>query len=216
MRRVIQSVLAALLTAAAVGAAMSGRDVLDRIRRTYDRMDTFQANFEQTFVWKLAGSRQEMRGRFYMKKPSSFRIQTDVQTVVTDGRIVWSYSPATMQVIINDYDPDTMPLRPDNFLFRFPDDRRATHVRTETIGDTDYHVVDVAPKDSTLGIDAMRVWVDDDRWLARKVEYVSISDDTTRYVLNRVRMNPSLPDSTFSFTIPPGTDVVDFRASAIR
>ena len=215
MRRQLLAALG-VLTALAAACALTGQDVLQRIRRAYDRVDTFQANFDQTFVWKLAGSAQQMSGRFYMKKPNRFRIQTDVQTVVTDGHTVWSYSPATKQVIINDYDPGAMPLRPDNFLFSFPDEERVSYVARERLDGADHHVVDVAPKDSTLGIRTMRVWVDGDHWLARRVQYVSFSEDTTRYALNHVRLNPRLADSTFAFTIPPGTDVVDFRTSARR
>jgi outer membrane lipoprotein carrier protein len=215
-RNTLAAFLSATVALAAISSAMTGPEVLQRIRRAYDRMETFQASFEQTFVWKLAGSTTQMNGRFVMEKPNRFRLETDVQTVVTDGRTVWSYSPATKQVIINDYDPSTMPLRPDNFIFVFPDDQRASYVGSEQIGGSEHHKVDVVPKDSTLGIRTMRLWVNSRHWVAGKVEYVSATGDTTRYVLGDERLNVDLPDTTFAFSIPQGTDVVDFRASATR
>ena len=204
------------LFATHAATALDGQDVLRRVRRAYDRVNSFQAEFDQTFIWKLAGSEQQMTGRFLMAKPNRFRVQTDVQTVVTDGRTVWSYSPATRQVILNDYDPATMPLRPDNFLLQFPDENHVTYVGEQRLDGRKAHVLDVLPRDETLGITSARVWVDADSWMARKVTYVSVNEDTTVYVLRDVQLNAAIPDTAFSFRTPAGVDVVDFRASASR
>ncbi|OQB39397.1 MAG: Outer-membrane lipoprotein carrier protein precursor [Candidatus Latescibacteria bacterium ADurb.Bin168] len=203
--------VAGVLGVSVAAGAITGNEVLAKIRGTYDKVNSFQAAFEQTFEWKLAGTTQTMRGTFSMKKPNKFRIQTNVQTVVSNGRVVWSYSPATGQVIITNYDPTTMPLRPDNFLFVFPDERRTTYVRSERLSGEDHHVVDVTPRDSTLGISKMRVWVDGRSWLAKKVQYTSVSGDVTTYLMNAIQTNTSIPDSVFTFTPPPGVDVIDFR-----
>jgi len=211
-RRIATWTVGALLAVSSSGAGITGPEILERVRGAYERVSTFSADFDQTFEWKLAGVVQQMHGRFEMKKPNRFRLQTEVQTVVSDGRTVWSYSPATQQVIINDYDPNTMPMRPDNFLFSFPDEQHITFLRDEQFGGADCHVVEVVPRDSTLGIETMQVWVDGRTWTARKVQYTSVGNDVTTYVLKDVRMNPRLDDSTFAFTPPPAADVVDFRA----
>jgi outer membrane lipoprotein carrier protein len=216
MKRTLLICLALITAAVSANAALTGSDVLRKIRRAYNRTDSFQAGFEQTFTWKLAGSTQTMNGQFSMAKPHRFRIQTEVQTVVTDGETVWSYSPATRQVILNDFDPATMPLRPDNFLFLFPDDERVEYVGNETVGEETIHVVDVAPRDASTGIVSARVWVDEDTWTARKVVYVNVNQDTTTYILHDVVRNERLPEGTFMFAIPPETDVVDFRAASTQ
>lgn len=205
------AVLGLLLGTSVVVGALSGNEVLSRIRGTYDKVKSLEASFEQTFEWKLAGTTQTMRGKFWMKKPNKFRIQTDVQTVVSNGRVVWSYSPATAQVIITNYDPATMPLRPDNFVFVFPNERQTTYIKSERLSGVEHHVIDVIPSDSTLGIRKMRVWVDGRDWSANKVQYTNISGDVTTYTMNRVQTNATIPDSVFTFTPPRGVDVVDFR-----
>lgn len=216
MKKTLILALATVILAAGVVPALTGQDILNRIRRTYDRINTFEATFDQTFVWKFAGTEEEMSGRFYMAKPNRFRVETEVQTVVTDGRTVWSWSPATKQVILNDYDPRTMPLRPDNFLFTFPDDESVTYVGESRMDGQKVHTVDVLPKDPALGIASMRVWVDDGTWLTRRVTYISVNDDTTTYVLRDTRMNAGVPSSVFQFDIPEDAEVVDFRESATR
>ena len=204
---------AALLTAAPA-QAVTGPEVLERIRRTYRDVNTLEAQFDHIFVWRLAGTTQETSGTFMMKKPSSFRIETEAQTVVTDGRTSWSYSPATRQVIITDYNPESMPLRPENFLFTFPDERTVNYGGQERVGERDCHVISVVPQDSTLGITTMRVWVDDDDWMARKVEYTTRDTNVTTYVLRNVRINPRLRSSVFEFETPEGAETLDFRAGA--
>jgi outer membrane lipoprotein carrier protein len=209
--RIFAVVLSVLALSAGVVWAITGTDVLGRVRSSYDNVNSFQAAFDQTFEWRLAGSTQTMRGRFTMKKPNKFRIQTDVQTVVTNGRTVWSYSPATRQVIITNYDPATMPLRPDNFLLTFPNEQQTTYIRSERLDGSDHHVIDIVPRDSALGIAKMRVWVDGRSWTAKKVQYTSVNSDVTTYMLRDVQLNASVPDSTFTFTPPRGADIVDFR-----
>ncbi len=216
IRRATIALFALLVTAAAAATAMSGPDVLRRIRRAYDRTDSFQAEFDQTFIWRLAGSEQTMSGSFAMEKPNRFRVETEAQTVVTDGETVWSYSPATRQVILNDYDPATMPLRPDNFLLRFPDEDRVTYLGERPDGESTIHTIELIPSDSTMGIASMRVWVNDDDWFARKVTYVSVNADTTTYRLRNISRNPDLAESVFEFAIPRGVEVVDFRATGSR
>ena len=216
MKRLLILILALSVGTSSIATALDGQDVMRRVRRAYDRVNSFQADFDQTFIWKLAGSEQQMTGRFLMAKPNKFRVQTEVQTVVTDGRTVWSYSPATRQVILNDYDPATMPLRPDNFLLQFPDEDQVTYVGEQRLDGKKVHVLDVLPKDGTLGITSARVWVDADSWMARKVTYVSVNEDTTVYALRDVQLNASMPDTAFSFRTPDGVEVVDFRASTSR
>lgn len=216
MKRFLLTALAVALSISAVHSAPDGKDVLRRVRRAYDRVNSFQAEFDQTFIWKLAGSEQTMSGHFYMSRPNKFRVQTDVQTVVTDGRTVWSYSPATQQVILNDFDPATMPLRPDNFLLQFPDDDHVTYVGEQRLDGQKVHVLDVLPKDTALGITSARVWVDMKTWMAQKVTYVSANEDTTVYVLRNIQLNASIPDTTFSFKTPANVESVDFRAASSR
>ena len=213
-RVVFSALIGAVLLATGAAQAVTGQEVLERIRRTYRRVNTLDAEFDHTFVWRLANSTQQTSGRFSMKKPHSFRIETEAQTVVTNGRTTWSYSPATTQVIITDYAAESMPLRPENFIFEFPDERSVTYNGEEELNGMDCHIINLVPQDSTLGITSMRVWVDDDEWMARKVEYITQDTNVTTYILRNVRINPRLRSSAFEFEAPEGTDVLDFRADA--
>jgi chaperone LolA len=209
--------LAGIVTLSAVAARaddITGQEILEHIRDTYEDTRTFRAEFDHTFVWELAGTQDQMSGTFWLRKPRGFRIETPTQTVVTDGETVWSYSPATQQVILNDYRAESMPLRPDNFLFDFPDEERVTYVGDEELAGDDFHVIELVPQDSTLGIASMKVWVSPETWLARKAEYHSRDGNVTRYFLRNIEVNPSLSDETFQFTPPPRTETLDFRADA--
>jgi outer membrane lipoprotein-sorting protein len=57
----------------------------------------------------------------------------------------------------------------------------------------------------------MKVWIDEGSWTLRKVEMIDVNDTEKTYSVQEIKMNTDLKDSTFLFTPPSGTEVVDLR-----
>jgi outer membrane lipoprotein-sorting protein len=53
------------------------------------------------------------------------------------------------------------------------------------------------------------IWIDRDNGLPRRLEIHEQSGATRRLDLKRIRVNQTLPKSTFAFTVPEGARIVD-------
>ena len=57
----------------------------------------------------------------------------------------------------------------------------------------------------------MKIWVDDDGALMRKIQVFDASENTVTYELDEVTLNTGVADSRFEFTPPPKAEVIDLR-----
>jgi outer membrane lipoprotein-sorting protein len=79
--------LAALLVLLVRGAAASDdpQEVLDSVRKKYDGIRDAELRFTQRTRFPGSTLEQRVKGTLYLKKEHKYRIETDEQTVVTDG-----------------------------------------------------------------------------------------------------------------------------------
>lgn len=207
----IAMTLLGLLTSAS--NAMTGEEVIKKVRKRYEKMKRFSADFEQTFEWKLAQETHTFRGKLYLKKPNRFRLETETQTVVSDAKQVWTYIHANKQVILTSYSELRGMPKWEDLLFEYGEDYGARYVAVEKLGDKKCHLVELIPKkqDKEADVVRMKVWVDPKEWVVLKVAYVDVNGDGTTYRLSNVAVNPKMDDALFSFQVPEGVDVVDMR-----
>ncbi len=192
---------------------MNGEEVIKKVRKRYEKLKRFSADFEQTFEWKLAEETHTFKGKLYLKKPNRFRLETDTQTVVSDAKQVWTYIYANEQVILTSYSELRGMPKWEDLLFEYGEDYGARYVALEKVGDKKYHLVELIPRkqDKNADVAQMKVWVDPKEWVALKVAYVDSNGDETTYRLSNVAINPKMDDALFSFQVPEGVEVVDMR-----
>lgn len=187
------------------------KDVTDRLQKRYDSVQDASASFTQHVKFGFSKIEQNFSGTLYMKKPHKYRIETEYQTLVTDGTTVWSYSPVNKQVLIDSYKetPDTF--TPEQFLLNLPSNYFASLLPKEKVGNAPMITLKLVPKDDQSFIKSMKVWVEESSWVVRKVEMVDVNDTEKTYTVGEVKINTNLKDGTFTFTPPAGTEVVDLR-----
>ena len=203
--------LLSMLTSASY--PMTGEEVIEKVRKRYDKLKRFSADFEQTFEWKLAEETHTFRGKLYLKKSNRFRLETETQTVVSDAKQVWTHIYANKQVILTSYSELRGMPKWEDLFFEYGEGYRAQYVALENVGEKKCHIVCLIPKEKKKDADVveMRVWVDPKEWVVLKVAYVDSNGDGTTYRLSNVAINPKMDDALFSFQVPEGVDVVDMR-----
>ncbi|MCK4591518.1 MAG: outer membrane lipoprotein carrier protein LolA, partial [Candidatus Latescibacteria bacterium] len=84
-----------LLFSVSVGPAeaITGEEIVTKVVNKIKKARDLSVSFEKSFYWKLAGETQRLKGQFYLKKPRKLRLETEEQTVVTDGDTVWTFVP---------------------------------------------------------------------------------------------------------------------------
>ena len=191
---------------------LNASEVLEKVQEAYAKVNDALAEFTQTVSLKYARIEQTYSGTVMMKRGNRYRIESQQQTLVTDGKTVWAYSPVNKQVVIDYYKEAPTTFSPEKFLLGLPKNFRATLVE-DAPGSTSTYVLKLSPKagDSKF-VQTLKIWVDDADWSVRSLEYIDMNETRTTYSLNGVRFNQGIPDERFAFVVPEHVEVVDLRS----
>jgi len=192
-------------------AADTAEEVLERVRDRYDDISDARIYFTQLVTMSIAGIEQKVSGTLYLKKSNRYRLELPERTVVTDGKTVWSYSVPNKQVLIDRFKLTPGSLTPEQILTGAPEDFTSTLLEPERIGDSNALVVKLIPRSDASLIQSLKLWVDDQSWLIRKVELIDVNEKKTEYLVRDIKTNAGLPDSLFTYRIPAGVETVDLR-----
>jgi outer membrane lipoprotein carrier protein len=204
-------VLLGVSTAAAQEKELTVKYVTDQIQHRYEMVDDAVAQFEQQVKFGYSKIEQTFTGTLYMKKPNRYRIESEHQTIVTDGISVWAYSPANNQVIIDHYKENQNSLTPNKFMLNLPSNYYATLLGTEKGKSGEQVLLKLVPKDDRSFVKTVKIWVDEKNWMVKKILILDVNETTTTYTINDMKLNVSLKDRTFNFTPPAGAETVDLR-----
>lgn len=189
----------------------SVKEITDRLQKRYDSLQDATAHFTQHVKFGFSKIEQDFSGTVRMKRPNKVRVETEYQTLVTDGTTVWSYSPVNKQVLIDHYKATPDSFAPEQFLLNLPENYYASLVQQEKKGEATWITLKLVPKDDQSFIKSMKVSVEEGSWIVRKVEMLDVNDTEKIYNVEEIRINTGLKDGTFAFAAPAGTEVVDLR-----
>ena len=189
----------------------SVKEITDRMQKKYESIQDASARFTQHVRFGFSKMEQSFAGTLKMKKPRRYRVETEYQTLVTDGTTVWSFSPVNKQVLIDRYKETPDSFTPEQFLLNLPSNYYATLLQPETGTAKTVITLKLVPKDDQSFIKSMKVWVDEGSWVVKKVEMLDVNDTEKTYTVQEIKINTNLRDTTFVFTPPVGTEVVDLR-----
>lgn len=189
-------------------------EVLEKIQKRYSSLDDASAKFAEKVSFKYAKIEQSFTGTVKMKKGNKYRIESQQQTLVTDGKTVWLFTPAQKQVLIDAYKNDPHTFSPERMLLGLPKNFQATLLNEDASVAGATYVLKLAPKtntESTKLFKSMKVWVAEKDWSIRKIEYIDLNETTTLYVLSGLQFDTGVNDDVFRFTPPANVEVVDLR-----
>jgi len=206
--------LLALFVSPAFSQDITPTEVLENVQKKYTSTSDASAKFAQKVSFKYAKIEQAFTGTVKMKKGNRYRVESQQQTLVTDGKTVWLYTPATKQVLIDTYKNDARTFSPERMLLGLPKNFKATLLAEDAKAAGATYVMKLAPKantESTKLFKSLKVWVLDDDWSIRKMEYIDLNETRTVYTLTDLEFDAGVADDVFRFTAPAKTSVVDLR-----
>jgi len=189
------------------------KEIIKKVQKKYKELQSLKAEFEQEFIWQLAGETQTIKGLLYLSGGDHYRIETDTQTIISNGTTVWIYSELDNQVIIDSTDKSEENPLPKDLLFQYSEEYKPELAGEEKFNGEKTYVLNLLPKDEDAFITSMKIWVDASSWLTIKVEQVDINDNVNTYIIGNIKENLQLEDSLFNFEIPEDCEVVDLRES---
>lgn len=190
---------------------ISAKEIIEKVQNKYKTINTIIAKFNQKINFKISKIEQVYDGTLYLKKENKYRIETEQQTLITDGKTTWAYSHENKQVVIDNYKEDKNTLSPDKFLLQYPEDYYSTLLGQEKVSNNQTYILKLTPKNDNSFIKSMKVWIDDDEWFIRKVEWSDINDNVTTYIVKKIEINTKMNDDKFQFNPTKDVQVIDLR-----
>lgn len=192
-------------------AEVSVREVTEKIQHRYEMIDDAVAIFDQHVKFGFSSIEQSFTGTLSMRKPNKYRIESEHQTIVTDGVTVWAYSPANKQVVVDKYKENTNSLSPEQFVLNLPAAYYVVLIGKDQQKEKKLLQLKLTPKDDRSFVKTVRLWVEQETWMVRKVTILDVNETETTYLVSDLRLNVGVKEQTFKFEPPAGTDVVDLR-----
>lgn len=206
------NIFSILLLIVSIGMAQDVKDIIDNVQETYDAIHDLSASFQRVESFQLTGTVNETGGELYIKDGEKYRFESDDQTIVTDGKNVWTYNALNNQLIIDRLRKNSGALLPRDMLYKYPKEYYSTLLRTEKNTGKDIYVIKLDPQEGIHGfVKSMKIWVEDDSWLVHKIETTDLNGNKSLFIISKIQTQMKLADSLFSFKTKPEMNVVDMR-----
>ncbi|RMG68945.1 MAG: outer membrane lipoprotein carrier protein LolA [Calditrichaeota bacterium] len=202
----------ALIMLAGVLRAKDAQDILKQVQKKYRNLKSVEIEFKEVNRFKLTNTESEIYGRLLLTRDNRFRFETEDQLIVSDGKSYWRYNKLDNQVLVDYAKKGEEQVLLTHFFSNISDNYYAELIDQVKEGGKKQYVVKLIPKDENSFFNYIKVWVVDKKWDATRVVYVDYNDNETEYQIEKIQLNPSLSEATFSFNPPEGTEVVDLRS----
>ncbi len=207
MRRVPAAAVLTWLLLGCAGATVAAElDPAQRLERALASLDSVRAEFTQDLLSADGATTEHALGTLYLKKPGRFRwdYTSPRQLIVCDGERLWLYDAELEQATVRQV-KQSLSQTPAMLLsgqsqvrdgFSIADGgsraRLDWFVLTPKAGDTDFREIRLGFAGADL----------------RRLEFTDKLNQRTLIELRHLERNAKLADSLFSFTPPPGVDVI--------
>ncbi len=202
----------------ALPGAVTGQDqralpVLEEAASKYAGVTSLCADFAQRLEVPLLGDDRSGRGRMCQARPDRFAMRFSEPAgdlVVLDGSSVWLYYPS-----VDDKQVIRLPVTATaggfdlhrEFLDRPAEKYMATYEGEDSVAGRPTHRIRLVPRSPTSYQQAV-VWIDRSGWLLRRVRVEEENGTVRTVTLERVELDPQVPEDWFTFEPPPGAQVI--------
>ena len=210
----ISWVLIALALGSQSAAALEPQEVVARIQAQYDKSGGFKAWFRQESRLKGANQGDVAEGWMYFKKPLKMRWQYEnppaqKKEVISDGKQVWMYLPQDQLAMVyplNQVMRSDLVMRFFSGIGQVKEEFKVSWQRPPKEGSD--HVIELVPRQPQMELKALTLTIDPESYQVKRLEFSNALGEETRFAFTRIQMDYQAPSDFFSFTPPPGVQVV--------
>jgi outer membrane lipoprotein carrier protein len=206
----VTCLLSGAVAAAASANVQAGRQ---RVETFLQGLEGLQAQFRQVLTDRNGQTLEEAGGTLAIRRPDRFRWdyrEPYQQVIVADGTRIWLYDSDLEQVTVRKLD-DTLSATPAMLLSgkgNLEDNFKVTQLANE--GGVDW--VRMEPKRDDTDFKWVRLG-----FAGATLKFMQLADklgQTTNLEFSNLERNPPLDPARFTFTVPPGADVIGDASAA--
>ena len=104
--------------------------ITKKMQQHIDKVEGLSAEFSISTYMAALNQHRESSGQLYiLRKKSKLRLEQADQTIVSDGKSVWTYIPVNQQIIVMPAEASKAGIRPDEFLFFYTNHSTAYEIQ---------------------------------------------------------------------------------------
>lgn len=191
--------------------AVTAAEVVEKSESLYSSKKTFTVKFNQVVSSGDFFDDDKTAGTMFLSYPDKFRVETLEQTLASDGDSLWTYSVENKQVTIESMKQLEDVVTPADYLFRFKEHYNLTYDSTETISKRFCHLLSLKSKDDDQFVRSMKVYIDSETWLVRRVIYRDLNDNKITLDFEDWQLGTAIAPEKFRFKTPSGVEEVRVR-----
>jgi outer membrane lipoprotein carrier protein len=189
------------------------KQVLTRLQRHYRETNSFSAKFNEE-ISTVGAPKRQRSGVVSFRKPGRMRWEfaaPEVQTIVSDGEMLYSYDPELNQVIETPFKQALKSSSATSFLLGMGNINRdfKAAFANSIASDGLVHLI----LDSKAGGYKIEIGLDPKSYNLMTLTLTDQLGDVTKVDFSNIHNNVELPDSTFAFKTPAGADIVNAPAT---
>lgn len=189
-------------------------EVITLVQKKYDRAGSFKTWFRQETRQSGASRGDTASGVMYFQKPKRMRWEyqnppDQKKEVISDGNQVWIYIPEDSLVLVY---PLNQVLRSDLVLRFFSgigelqQDFHLSWKRPPELGAS--YVIELVPRQAQAELRRLILTIDPYTHIVENLEFSNALGETTRFAFSGTILGANKPAQFFTFTPPPGVQVV--------
>lgn len=189
------------------GSALADAQYVAELQRRLEQVSQYSADFEQTVRSSKGKEIQKGNGKFQVKRPNLFKMETispQENTIVSDGQNLWFYDPFVSQVTVNTVQ-DAVNDTP--FVLLTSNDK--THWQQyDVTQNADTFVLKPKSKKSNLKQFDVRI---DQSGLLKGFSTIERDGQSNLYILRNITTG-NISSDLFKFSVPKGAALDDQRS----
>lgn len=201
------AVLFLTMFAYAAHAASDAAAGQQKVESFLQGLQSLQAQFKQTLTDRNGLIVEQANGTLAIRRPDRFRwdyLEPNEQVIVADGKRIWLYDADLEQVTVRKLD-DTLSATPA-MLLSGQGNLQDNFSVTQSSQEGGIFWVRMQPKRDDTDFKWVRLGFE-----GNALRFMQLADklgQTTNLEFSQLERNPALDPSRFTFTVPPGADVI--------
>jgi len=200
--------LLALFLVPALSSAEDASEVVSRLQRKYESINTIKAGFTQEVASKGMAP-MKSRGQVWLKKPGKMRWEYNEPArdlIVSDGKTLWLFQPDLNQAIKSPASTGASSMATD-FLTGMGNIEKEFIVLLSA-ADGPRHVLTLTPRTAQQGLRKLVLEVGKKSYLVEKTVITDHFGNQTTVSFTGMKLNSPVKDSLFKYAPPKGTAIV--------
>jgi outer membrane lipoprotein-sorting protein len=195
------------ITAAAVafwGTSTLAADCFDQIKTRLASNQCTSIDFLSVLTSKVFKSQDTSRGTAYLSRDGRYHVTLDNDIYLCDGKLAYSYSASSNQVIVSPVDSSSSGGKELAFITRLDDYYKSRILKSNR----EYQLTRLATAKSGAIPDSLKVIVDSKKQRIVRIEYLDANDEKVNIILLEERRDDQCDDRRFVPNFPDSVETV--------